>query len=244
MEILEIKHLEKNFGKNKVLKDINFKVEKGQVVSIIGSSGSGKSTLLRCINGLEEKTSGDVIFEGENIFEGRVDLRKIRTKMAMVFQSFNLYENLTVLENCTIGPIKVLKMKKEEAEELAKKNLEDVGMIKYQNARPRQLSGGQKQRVAIARSLTMKPDVMLFDEPTSALDPEMVGEVLDIMKKLAKKGMTMIVVTHEMEFARDVSTKVLFMDKGVILEEDSPENIFNNPKNQRTKEFLSRILEK
>ena len=172
MEILEIKHLEKNFGKNKVLKDINFKVEKGQVVSIIGSSGSGKSTLLRCINGLEEKTSGDVIFEGKNIFEGRVDLRKIRTKMAMVFQSFNLYENLTVLENCTIGPIKVLKMKKEEAEELAKKNLEDVGMIKYQNARPRQLSGGQKQRVAIARSLTMKPDVMLFDEPTSALDPE------------------------------------------------------------------------
>ncbi len=244
MEILEIKHLEKNFGKNKVLKDINFKVEKGQVVSIIGSSGSGKSTLLRCINGLEEKTSGDVIFEGKNIFEGRVDLRKIRTKMAMVFQSFNLYENLTVLENCTIGPIKVLKIKKEEAEELAKKNLEDVGMIKYQNARPRQLSGGQKQRVAIARSLTMKPDVMLFDEPTSALDPEMVGEVLDIMKKLAKKGMTMIVVTHEMEFARDVSTKVLFMDKGVILEEDSPENIFNNPKNQRTKEFLSRILEK
>lgn len=244
MEILEIKHLEKNFGKNKVLKDINFKVEKGQVVSIIGSSGSGKSTLLRCINGLEEKTSGDVIFEGKNIFEGRVDLRKIRTKMAMVFQSFNLYENLTVLENCTIGPIKVLKMKKKEAEELAKKNLEDVGMIKYQNARPRQLSGGQKQRVAIARSLTMKPDVMLFDEPTSALDPEMVGEVLDIMKKLAKKGMTMIVVTHEMEFARDVSTKVLFMDKGVILEEDSPENIFNNPKNQRTKEFLSRILEK
>ena len=244
MEILEIKHLEKNFGKNKVLKDINFKVEKGQVVSIIGSSGSGKSTLLRCINGLEEKTSGDVIFEGKNIFEGRVDLRKIRTKMATAFQSFNLYENLTVLENCTIGPIKVLKMKKEEAEELAKKNLEDVGMIKYQNARPRQLSGGQKQRVAIARSLTMKPDVMLFDEPTSALDPEMVGEVLDIMKKLAKKGMTMIVVTHEMEFARDVSTKVLFMDKGVILEEDSPENIFNNPKNQRTKEFLSRILEK
>lgn len=244
MEILEIKHLEKNFGKNKVLKDINFKVEKGQVVSIIGSSGSGKSTLLRCINGLEEKTSGDVVFEGKNIFEGRVDLRKIRTKMAMVFQSFNLYENLTVLENCTIGPIKVLKIKKEEAEELAKKNLEDVGMIKYQNARPRQLSGGQKQRVAIARSLTMKPDVMLFDEPTSALDPEMVGEVLDIMKKLAKKGMTMIVVTHEMEFARDVSTKVLFMDKGVILEEDSPENIFNNPKNQRTKEFLSRILEK
>ncbi len=244
MEILEIKHLEKNFGKNKVLKDINFKVEKGQVVSIIGSSGSGKSTLLRCINGLEEKTSGDVIFEGKNIFEGRVDLRKVRTKMAMVFQSFNLYENLTVLENCTIGPIKVLKMKKEEAEELAKKNLEDVGMIKYQNARPRQLSGGQKQRVAIARSLTMKPDVMLFDEPTSALDPEMVGEVLDIMKKLAEKGMTMIVVTHEMEFARDVSTKVLFMDKGVILEEDGPENIFNNPKNQRTKEFLSRILEK
>ena len=230
MEILEIKHLEKNFGKNKVLKDINFKVEKGQVVSIIGSSGSGKSTLLRCINGLEEKTSGDVIFEGKNIFEGRVDLRKVRTKMAMVFQSFNLYENLTVLENCTIGPIKVLKMKKEEAEELAKKNLEDVGMIKYQNARPRQLSGGQKQRVAIARSLTMKPDVMLFDEPTSALDPEMVGEVLDIMKKLAEKGMTMIVVTHEMEFARDVSTKVLFMDNGVILEEDSPENIFNNPK--------------
>ncbi len=244
MEILEIKHLEKNFGKNKVLKDINFKVEKGQVVSIIGSSGSGKSTLLRCINGLEEKTSGDVIFEGKNIFEGRVDLRKVRTKMAMVFQSFNLYENLTVLENCTIGPIKVLKMKREEAEELAKKNLEDVGMIKYQNARPRQLSGGQKQRVAIARSLTMTPDVMLFDEPTSALDPEMVGEVLDIMKKLAEKGMTMIVVTHEMEFARDVSTKVLFMDKGVILEEDSPENIFNNPKNQRTKEFLSRILEK
>ena len=242
MEILEIKHLEKNFGKNKVLKDINFKVEKGQVVSIIGSSGSGKSTLLRCINGLEEKTSGDVIFEGKNIFEGRVDLRKIRTKMAMVFQSFNLYENLTVLENCTIGPIKVLKMKKEEAEELAKKNLEDVGMIKYQNARPRQLSGGQKQRVAIARSLTMKPDVMLFDEPTSALDPEMVGEVLDIMKKLAKKGMTMIVVTHEMEFARDVSTKVLFMDKGVILEEDSPENIFNNPKNQRTKDFLKRYM--
>lgn len=241
-EILRIEHLVKFFGENEVLKDINLSVNKGEVVSIIGSSGSGKSTMLRCINLLEEPTDGKIFFKGKNILEDDVDIRKVRTQMGMVFQSFNLYNNLNVLDNCTIGQIKVLNKSKEEAEETALKYLEQVGMADYINARPSQLSGGQKQRVAIARSLCMEPDVMLFDEPTSALDPEMVGDVLKIMIDLAKSGLTMLVVTHEMEFARDVSTKVVFMDKGVIAEEGPPEEIFENPKEVRTKEFLARIL--
>lgn len=241
-EILRIEHLVKNFGDNEVLKDINFSVEKGEVVSIIGSSGSGKSTMLRCINLLEEPTDGKIFFKGKNILDEKVDIRKVRTQMGMVFQGFNLYNNLNVLENCTLGQKKVLKKSESEAKETALKNLEKVGMEKYIKAKPSQLSGGQKQRVAIARALSMEPDVMLFDEPTSALDPEMVGDVLDIMIDLAKSGLTMLVVTHEMEFARDVSTKVVFMDKGVIAEEGPPSEIFENPKEERTKEFLSRIL--
>lgn len=241
-EILRIEHLVKFFGDNEVLKDINLSVNKGEVVSIIGSSGSGKSTMLRCINLLEEPTDGKIFFKGKNILEEDADIRKVRTQMGMVFQSFNLYNNLNVLDNCTIGQTKVLGKSPEEAEKTALKYLEQVGMGDYINARPSQLSGGQKQRVAIARSLCMEPDVMLFDEPTSALDPEMVGDVLDIMINLAKSGLTMLVVTHEMEFARDVSTKVVFMDKGVIAEEGPPEKIFENPKEERTKEFLSRIL--
>lgn len=241
MELLRVENLEKTFGTNKVLKGINFTVEKGEVISIIGSSGSGKSTLLRCLNRLEEPTKGKIFLEGEEIPESGKNLRQMRSKMAMVFQSFNLYSNLNVLDNLTIGPVKVLNKGKKETEELAIKFLTKVGMEGYVQAKPSQLSGGQKQRVAIARGLTMEPEIMLFDEPTSALDPEMVGEVLGTMQNLAAEGMTMIVVTHEMEFARDVSDRVLFMDGGIILEQGSPEDIFENPKEDRTKEFLKRF---
>lgn len=240
--IIKVNNLEKKFGQNLVLKDINMEVEKGEVVTIIGSSGSGKSTLLRCLNLLEEPTSGEILYENENILEKKFDLRAYRTKVGMVFQNFNLFENKTVLQNCTLSQEKVLKISKNEAQEKAKKYLKLVGMDQYINAKPSQISGGQKQRVAIARALCMDPKVLLFDEPTSALDPEMVGEVLEVMTKLAKEGITMIVVTHEMDFAREVSTRVLFMNEGIILEDGSPEEIFTNPKNQRTKDFLKRYM--
>ncbi|MDD2447632.1 MAG: amino acid ABC transporter ATP-binding protein [Tissierellia bacterium] len=241
-KVIDVQHLRKSFGNNEVLKDIDFSVSKGEVVCIIGSSGSGKSTLLRCINLLETPTSGEIIYNGKNILDDKHNIYSYRTKLGMVFQQFNLFNNHNVLSNCTVGQIKVLKREKEEAEEIALKYLENVGMAQYINAMPRQLSGGQKQRVAIARALSMEPDVMLFDEPTSALDPETVGEVLKVMKDLAKSGLTMLVVTHEMGFAREVSDRVIFMDKGVIAEEGKPEEIFNNPKEKRTKEFLHRIL--
>ena len=240
--IIKVNNLEKKFGQNLVLKDINMEVQKGEVVTIIGSSGSGKSTLLRCLNLLEEPTSGEILYKSENILDKKFDLRAYRTKVGMVFQNFNLFENKTVLQNCTLSQEKVLKISKKDAEEKAKKFLQLVGMDQYINAKPSQISGGQKQRVAIARSLCMDPEVLLFDEPTSALDPEMVGEVLEVMTKLAKEGITMIVVTHEMDFAREVSTRVLFMNEGIILEEGSPEEIFTNPKNQRTKDFLKRYM--
>lgn len=240
--IIKVNNLEKKFGQNLVLKDINIEVQKGEVVTIIGSSGSGKSTLLRCLNLLEEPTSGKILYKDENILEKKFDLRAYRTKVGMVFQNFNLFENKTVLENCTLSQEKVLKISKNEAQEKARKFLKLVGMDQYVNAKPSQISGGQKQRVAIARALCMDPEVLLFDEPTSALDPEMVGEVLEVMTKLAKEGITMIVVTHEMDFAREVSTRVLFMNEGIILEDGSPEEIFTNPKNQRTKDFLKRYM--
>ena len=241
-EVVTIKHLNKVFGTHEVLKDISFSVQSGEVVTIIGSSGSGKSTLLRCINLLEKPTSGEILYNGKNILDEDTNIYEYRTHLGMVFQQFNLFNNLNVLENCTVGPIKVLKKSKEEAEEIAKGFLEKVGMSAYLNARPRQLSGGQKQRVAIARALSMQPAVLLFDEPTSALDPEMVNEVLETMKSLAHTGLTMIIVTHEMEFARDVSDRVIFMDKGVIAEEGTAEQIFTNPQKERTKEFLMRVL--
>lgn len=241
-EVVTIKHLNKVFGTHEVLKDISFSVESGEVVTIIGSSGSGKSTLLRCVNLLEKPTSGEILYNGKNILDEDTNIYEYRTHLGMVFQQFNLFNNLNVLENCIVGPIKVLKKSKEEAEEIAKGFLEKVGMSAYLNARPRQLSGGQKQRVAIARALSMQPDVLLFDEPTSALDPEMVNEVLETMKSLAHTGLTMIIVTHEMEFARDVSDRVIFMDKGVIAEEGTAEQIFTNPQKERTKEFLMRVL--
>ncbi|EFI41490.1 amino acid ABC transporter ATP-binding protein [Peptoniphilus sp. oral taxon 386] len=238
--ILKIENLEKNFGNNKILKNISFTVDKGDVISIIGSSGSGKSTLLRCINQLEEVNGGTILFKDKNILNGEISLRDLRTKIGMVFQSFNLYNNLNVLDNCTIGPRKVLKISRSDAEKTAILNLTKVGMQQYVNAKPSQLSGGQKQRVAIARALCMNPDILLFDEPTSALDPEMVDEVLNIMKDLAKSGLTMIIVTHEMKFAREVSSKVIFVDKGIILESGSAEEIFENPKEARTREFLKK----
>ena len=241
-EVVTIKHLNKVFGTHEVLKDISFSVQSGEVVTIIGSSGSGKSTLLRCVNLLEKPTSGEILYNGKNILDEDTNIYEYRTHLGMVFQQFNLFNNLNVLENCTVGPIKVLKKSKEEVEEIAKGFLEKVGMSAYLNARPRQLSGGQKQRVAIARALSMQPDVLLFDEPTSALDPEMVNEVLETMKSLAHTGLTMIIVTHEMEFARDVSDRVIFMDKGVIAEEGTAEQIFTNPQKERTKEFLMRVL--
>ena len=241
-EVVTIKHLNKVFGTHEVLKDISFSAQSGEVVTIIGSSGSGKSTLLRCVNLLEKPTSGEILYNGKNILDEDTNIYEYRTHLGMVFQQFNLFNNLNVLENCTVGPIKVLKKSKEEAEEIAKGFLEKVGMSAYLNARPRQLSGGQKQRVAIARALSMQPDVLLFDEPTSALDPEMVNEVLETMKSLAHTGLTMIIVTHEMEFARDVSDRVIFMDKGVIAEEGTAEQIFTNPQKERTKEFLMRVL--
>ena len=241
-EVVTIKHLNKVFGTHEVLKDISFSVQAGEVVTIIGSSGSGKSTLLRCVNLLEKPTSGEILYNGKNILDEDTNIYEYRTHLGMVFQQFNLFNNLNVLENCTVGPIKVLKKSKEEAEKIAKSFLEKVGMSAYLNARPRQLSGGQKQRVAIARALSMQPAVLLFDEPTSALDPEMVNEVLETMKSLAHTGLTMIIVTHEMEFARDVSDRVIFMDKGVIAEEGTAEQIFTNPQKERTKEFLMRVL--
>ena len=241
-EVVTIKHLNKVFGTHEVLKDISFSVQSGEVVTIIGSSGSGKSTLLRCVNLLEKPTSGEILYNGKNILDDDTNIYEYRTHLGMVFQQFNLFNNLNVLENCTVGPIKVLKESKEEAEKIAKSFLEKVGMSAYLNARPRQLSGGQKQRVAIARALSMQPAVLLFDEPTSALDPEMVNEVLETMKSLAHTGLTMIIVTHEMEFARDVSDRVIFMDKGVIAEEGTAEQIFTNPQKERTKEFLMRVL--
>ena len=230
--IIEIKHLSKAFGANVVLKDINFTVNKGDVTCIIGASGSGKSTILRCINLLETPTSGDILYHGDSILTKGFKQTEYRVHVGMCFQSFNLFNNMTVLENCMIGQIKVLKKTKE------------VGMAAYINARPDQISGGQKQRVAIARALAMEPEVLLFDEPTSALDPEMVGEVLNVMKRLAKEGMTMIVVTHEMGFARQVSNKVLFMADGLIEEEGTPEEIFDHPQSDRTKAFLAKVLNK
>ena len=237
-EILRLEHLEKSFGDHKVLRDINMTVNKGDVISVIGPSGSGKSTMLRCVNLLEEPTGGRIVFEGRDIMEKEMKVSEFRTKVGMVFQSFNLFNNMNALANCVCPQVTVLKRPRAEAEKIAKEYLAKVGMSAYLNARPGQLSGGQKQRVAIARSLSMNPDVILFDEPTSALDPEMVGEVLDVMKSLAKTGLTMIVVTHEMSFARDVSDRVIFMDGGYILEDSTPAEIFGNPKEQRTREFL------
>ncbi|GGI66090.1 peptide ABC transporter ATP-binding protein [Enterococcus alcedinis] len=241
--IIEVNHLKKSFGENEVLKDIGLTVNKGEVLTIIGSSGSGKSTLLRCINLLEKPTSGEILYNGENVLSKGYNLPKYRTHLGMVFQSFNLFNNMNVLENCITGQISVLKRNPEEAKKIALENLEKVGMKQFQAAKPNQLSGGQKQRVAIARALSMNPEVMLFDEPTSALDPEMVGEVLKTMKDLADSGLTMVIVTHEMGFAKDVSDRVIFMDKGVIAEEGTPEQIFGQPKEERTKVFLKRILE-
>ena len=241
--ILEIRHLSKAFGTNAVLKDIDFTVDKGDVTTIIGASGSGKSTLLRCINLLETLTAGEILFHGTDITKGSFNSSDYRAKVGMVFQNFNLFNNLMVLENCMIGQQKVLKTKKDEARKKAIYYLNKVGMAPYINARPDQISGGQKQRVAIARALAMEPEVLLFDEPTSALDPEMVGEVLEVMKNLATKDrMTMLVVTHEMSFARDVSTHVVYMADGVIEEEGEPSRIFTNPENVKTREFLKRIL--
>ena len=242
-KIITVEHLSKSFGTIEVLKDINMTVNSGEVVTIIGSSGSGKSTLLRCINLLEKPSGGQIIFRDEKVLETGYDLAKYRTHLGMVFQQFNLFENHNVLSNCMVGQIKVLGRSKEEAEKVALENLASVGMDQFTEAKPSQLSGGQKQRVAIARALSMNPDVMLFDEPTSALDPEMVGEVLSIMSDLSKTGLTMVIVTHEMAFARDVSDRVIFMDQGVIAEEGTPEHIFNHPSEERTKAFLKRILD-
>ena len=239
--ILQVKHLSKAFGTNQVLRDIDFQVNKGDVTSIIGASGSGKSTLLRCINLLETPTGGEILYHGNNVVGRGVNAAEYRSHVGMVFQSFNLFNNMTVLENCMVGQIKVLKRSKEEARAQAMKYLEKVGMAPYINAQPRQISGGQKQRVAIARALAMDPEVLLFDEPTSALDPEMVGEVLNVMQELAQEGMTMLVVTHEMAFARDVSNRVVYMHKGVICEEGTREEVFGNPRQQETKEFLARF---
>lgn len=240
--VLRIENLQKSFGDHEVLKDISFNVSCGDVISVIGPSGSGKSTMLRCINLLEEPTGGRILYHDTDITDKSVKLTEYRAKAGMVFQSFNLFNNMTALNNCVKPQMIVLKRSKEEATLIAREYLEKVGMSAYINARPAQLSGGQKQRIAIARALSMNPEVILFDEPTSALDPEMVGEVLSVMRDLAGSGLTMIVVTHEMSFARDVSNRVIFMDGGVIVEEGSPENIFGSPKVQRTKEFLSRVL--
>ncbi|MBQ9943274.1 MAG: amino acid ABC transporter ATP-binding protein [Clostridia bacterium] len=240
--MLQVQNLKKDFGKHQVLKDISFSVNKGDVISIIGASGSGKSTLLRCINYLEEPTAGQILYHGKDAEQ--LNRAEYHSKVGMVFQSFNLFSNMSALDNCIIGQTLVLKRSKKEARERAVAYLEKVGMTPYMNARPSQLSGGQKQRVAIARALAMDPEILLFDEPTSALDPEMVGEVLSVMRDLAEGGLTMLVVTHEMGFARDVSNRVIFMDQGVIAEDASPEEIFTNPRQQRTREFLSRILDK
>ena len=239
--IIEVKHLSKTFGKNLVLRDVDFTVAKGDVTCIIGASGSGKSTLLRCINLLETPSSGEVLFHGKSILGGHVKASEYRSKVGMVFQSFNLFNNMNVLKNCMIGQMIVLKRSKEESEQKARALLDRVGMGEFASSLPSQLSGGQRQRVAIARALCMDPEILLFDEPTSALDPEMVGGVLEVMKELAKSGLTMIIVTHEMAFARDVSSRVIFMDKGVIAEEGPPQQLFYHPQNPRTKEFLARF---
>ena len=241
-QILEIRHLSKSFGTHAVLRDIDFSVNTGDVISIIGSSGSGKSTLLRCINLLETPTSGEILFHGDNVVRKGSNAPAYRSKVGMCFQSFNLFNNMTVLDNCTVGQIKVLHRTKEESTEHALEFLQKVNMASYINARPSQLSGGQKQRVAIARALALDPEVLLFDEPTSALDPELVGEVLEVIRSIALTGMTMLIVTHEMNFARDVSNRVVFMSDGVICEEGSPEKLFTDPEQQRTKEFLARYL--
>ena len=240
MKEIVLEHLEKSFGDHKVLLDVNLTVEKGEVISVIGSSGSGKSTMLRCINLLEEPSGGVIKYKDQDILT--LNLSKYRAEVGMVFQQFNLFDNMSALENCVMPQMKVLKRKRDEAEKIAREFIEKVGMTAFVNARPKQLSGGQKQRIAIARALSMNPEVILFDEPTSALDPEMVGEVLDVIKSLAKSGLTMIVVTHEMAFAREVSDRVIFMDGGVVLEEGTPEELFGNPKMPRTREFLSRYL--
>ena len=241
--IISIKHLVKSFGDKEVLKDINLDVYPGEVVSVIGSSGSGKSTMLRCINKLEEADSGSIYFNGVDILDIKTNINKLRENIGMVFQAFNLFNNKNVLDNCTLALTKIKKMPKEEAKKIAETELNKVGITsEYYSKKVSTLSGGQKQRVAIARALCMKPEIMLFDEPTSALDPEMVGEVLQVMKDLANEGMTMVVVTHEMKFAEEVSTKVVFMDNGIVLEEDTPEEIFNNPKTQRVRDFLKRYL--
>ena len=239
--ILKVNHLSKSFGTHEVLRDIDFTVNKGDVTSIIGASGSGKSTLLRCINLLEIPSSGEILYHGENVCQRGFNAPAYRSRVGMVFQSFNLFNNMTVLENCITGQVKVLKKSREEAKKHALYYLEKVGMAPYINAKPRQISGGQKQRVAIARALAMDPEVLLFDEPTSALDPEMVGEVLSVMQNLAQEGMTMLVVTHEMAFARDVSNHVVYMNGGVICEEGSPDEVFGNPQKQETKDFLARF---
>ena len=239
--IIEVRHLSKSFGTHEVLRDIDFAVKKGDVTSIIGASGSGKSTLLRCINLLENPSSGEILYHGENVVQRGFNASAYRSRVGMVFQSFNLFNNMTVLENCIVGQVKVLKKDREEARRHAMYYLEKVGMAPYINAKPRQISGGQKQRVAIARALAMDPEVLLFDEPTSALDPEMVGEVLTVMQSLAQEGMTMLVVTHEMAFARDVSNRVVYMNQGVICEEGAPEDVFGNPQKQETRDFLARF---
>ena len=240
--MIQINNLSKSFGNNNVLKDISLTVNKGEVITIIGSSGSGKSTLLRCINRLEEADGGEIIYKDINILDKKTDINKVRESIGMCFQSFNLFNNKNVLSNCTFALRKLKHLNKDEANKIAMNYLEKVGMEKFANAKVQTLSGGQKQRVAIARSLCMNPEIMLFDEPTSALDPELVGEVLDVMKKLAEEGITMIVVTHEMAFAREVSSRVIFMNEGYICEEGHPEEIFTNPKEERTKEFLKRYI--
>ena len=240
--VLQVQHLSKSFGSHEILRDIDFSVHAGDVTSIIGASGSGKSTLLRCINLLETPSDGHILFHGQDMAGRHTNAAAYRAKVGMVFQSFNLFNNMTVLQNCMVGQIKVLEKKPDEAREMALRYLRQVGMAPYINARPQQLSGGQKQRVAIARALAMQPEILLFDEPTSALDPEMVGEVLSVMRQLAKEGMTMLVVTHEMAFARDISTHVVYMNGGVICEEGTPQQIFNNPQKAETRDFLARFI--
>ena len=242
--IIQVQHLKKHFGSLQVLNDIDFEINKGEVVTIIGSSGSGKSTLLRCINLLEIPDGGKILYKDTDILSGKLSLTEYRSKVGMVFQSFNLFANKSVIENCMIGQIKVLKRSKEEAREIAMRHLHSVGMESFADASSVRLSGGQKQRVAIARALCMDPEVLLFDEPTSALDPEMVGDVLEVMQQLAKEGLTMAIVTHEMQFAKDVSNRVIFMDQGVIAEQGTPQQIFENPQQERTKQFLSRYFDR
>ncbi|MBW9310301.1 amino acid ABC transporter ATP-binding protein [Fusobacterium nucleatum] len=242
--MINIENLSKNFGNLKVLKNISTTINKGEIISIIGPSGSGKSTFLRCINKLEEPTEGHIYIDSMDLMDKKTDINKIRERVGMVFQHFNLFPNMTVLENLTLSPTMVKKESKEEAEKYASYLLEKVGLSDKANSYPTQLSGGQKQRIAIARALAMKPEVILFDEPTSALDPEMIKEVLDVMRDLAKEGMTMLIVTHEMGFARNVGNRILFMDNGEIIEDCSPRNFFENPTNERIKDFLNKVLNK